>query len=79
MTHDEMLSTIHRVFDQLRPMVQRDGGNIEFVKFEQGVVYVKMHGACVSCPMSMFTLKMGFEESLKAQVPGVTEVVALDE
>ena len=79
MMHEEALSAIHQVFSQLKPMVQKDGGDIEFVKFEQGVVYVRMHGACVGCPASMYTLKLGFEEALKAQVPGVTQVVAVDE
>lgn len=74
----ETLNKIDQVFSQLRPMVQRDGGDIEFVKFEQGIVYVRMHGACVGCPASMYTLKLGLEDSLKEQVPGVTEVVQVD-
>jgi len=78
MTHEECLRKIEQVFEQLRPNVQMDGGDIEFVKFEHGVVYVKMHGACVGCPASMYTLKLGFEEALKEQVPDVMEVVSID-
>eukprot|EP01012_Entosiphon_sulcatum_P033316 TRINITY_DN42170_c0_g1_i1.p2 TRINITY_DN42170_c0_g1~~TRINITY_DN42170_c0_g1_i1.p2 ORF type:complete len:231 (-),score=53.56 TRINITY_DN42170_c0_g1_i1:96-788(-) len=61
---------------RIRPMVQRDGGNIRFVKFdeEEGVVYVKMQGACKSCPSSTNTLKGGIERMLLHYVPEVTEL-----
>jgi len=78
MTHEESLKKIEQVFDLLRPSVLMDGGDIELIKFEQGIVYVKMHGACVGCPASMYTLKLGFEEALKKEVPDVTEVIAVE-
>jgi Fe-S cluster biogenesis protein NfuA len=57
-------------------MLQRDGGDIEFVSVdENGTVKVRLKGACGSCPMSTMTLKMGVEKFLKEQVPAVKEVV----
>ncbi len=71
---------IKEVIEQLRPNIQMDGGDVEFVRYEDGVVYIRFHGACVGCPASMFTLKMGIEEALKEQLSdNVTEVIALDE
>ena len=55
-----------------------DGGDIELVKFEHGIVYVRLHGACVGCPVSMFTLKLGVEKTLKDQISEVNEVVAVE-
>jgi len=79
MMHEEgALAKIAQVFEQLRPSVLMDGGDIEFVKFEHGIVYVKMHGACVGCPASMYTLQLGFQEALQKQVPEVTQVVSVD-
>jgi Fe-S cluster biogenesis protein NfuA len=55
-----------------------DGGDIEFVKFEDGVVYIRMSGACIGCPAAIYTLKMGIEERIKEQVPDVLEVMSID-
>lgn len=71
-----MVEEIKRVLDQVRPALQADGGDVEFLEIsEDGVVKVRMKGACGSCPMSTMTLKMGIERALKEQVPGVKEVV----
>ena len=78
MTEQQTLSKIHEVFEQLKPVIARDGGNIEFVKYEGTTVYVKLLGACVSCPASMFTLQLGVQEALQAQIPEITDVVAVD-
>lgn len=79
MTHEDSIHTIERVLDEIRPNIQMDGGDIELVKFEDGIVYVKLLGACIGCPASMYTLKMGIEERLKEHMSDVTEVVAVDE
>lgn len=79
MTHDESVLAINQVLIAVRPMIQMHGGDIEFVKFDSGIVYVKMHGACVGCPISSYTIKLGVEEALKKKVPGVLQVVALEE
>lgn len=86
MTHRLSASTKHGktlrdrvavVIDGLRPMAQGDGGDIEFVDVdEQGIVTVRLHGACVGCPSSAMTLTMGIERSLRDQIPEVTRVVS---
>lgn len=63
--------------DVVRPAVQRDGGDIAFAGFDQGVVQLYMLGSCVGCPSSLATLKMGVETLLKDAVPEVKEVVAI--
>lgn len=68
---------IVKVIQKLRPYLQRDGGDIEFVKFEEGIVYVQMHGACAGCSMLDATLKDGVEQILIEEVPGVLEVQAI--
>jgi Fe-S cluster biogenesis protein NfuA len=62
---------------RVRPAVARDGGDIVFRGFEEGVVYLHMHGSCSGCPSSTATLKMGIEQLLKHYVPEVVEVRAL--
>jgi Fe-S cluster biogenesis protein NfuA len=71
-----MREAVQKVLDEIRPMLQADGGDVELVDVgEDGVVKVRLKGACGSCPMSTMTLKMGIEKNLMANVPGVTEVV----
>lgn len=62
---------------RVRPAVARDGGDIVFQGFDEGVVYLHMHGACAGCPSSTATLKMGIEQLLKHYVPEVVEVRAV--
>jgi Fe-S cluster biogenesis protein NfuA len=71
---------VNEVLGKIRPMIQADGGDIELVGIEDdtGKVSVRFQGACKGCPMAAMTLKMGVERHLKAQVPEVTEVVAVD-
>ena len=70
----EIEKQIIEVLDALRPYLQRDGGDIEFVKFEEGIVYVRMLGACASCMHVEDTLSGGVEEALLEEVPGVIGV-----
>lgn len=66
------------VLDTLRPMAQSDGGDIELVDVdENGVVRVRLLGACIGCPSSAMTLTMGIERSLKDQIPEVSRVVCM--
>jgi Fe-S cluster biogenesis protein NfuA len=76
---DEKIEHIKDVLDTLRPAIMQDGGDIHFVRFENGTVFVRLHGACVSCPISFITLKMGVEAQLKEKVPGVESVVSVDD
>ena len=71
-----MEDKIKRAIEHIRPQLQADGGDIEFVKFdEEGKVHVKLTGACGNCPMATMTLKMGVEQYIKDAVPEITEVV----
>ncbi len=76
---DATIEHIKAVLEELRPAILQDGGDIHFVRFENGTVFVKLHGACVSCPISFITLKMGLEAQLKERVPGVKSVVSVDD
>ena len=71
-----MKKKVEAALDKVRPFLMRDGGNVELVDVsEDGVVKVKLTGACGGCPMSTITLKQGIERSLKQDVPEVKEVV----
>ncbi len=72
-----MLERIEKALNEVRPMLAKHLGNIEFVKFEQGIVYVKFLGTCQGCPLSQLTLKAGVEEMLKLKVPEVRSVEAI--
>ena len=75
---DETRRQVGRVIDSLRPAVQADGGDIQLVDVTaDGVVQVRLLGACVGCPSSLFTLKFGVERAVKEQVPGIREVVCV--
>ncbi|MBO6514506.1 MAG: NifU family protein [Phycisphaerales bacterium] len=66
------------VLDLIRPAVQADGGDIEFVDVtEDGVVQIRMHGACVGCPSSDMTLRIGIERTLRERIPEVKSVEAV--
>ena len=68
---------IIEVIDQLRPFLINDGGNIEFIKYENGIVYIRMMGACADCSLIDATLKDGIEAAVKEEVPNVKEVINL--
>jgi Fe-S cluster biogenesis protein NfuA len=60
--------------NEIRPQLQADGGDVEFVAFEKGTVKVKLQGHCAGCPMSAMTLKQGIENYLKKRIPEVMKV-----
>lgn len=66
------------IIDQLRPFLINDGGNIEFVKYENNIVYIKMMGSCADCEMIDITLKDGIETAIKEEVPEVKEVININ-
>ncbi len=69
---------VEKALSKIRPYLQADGGDVELVEVtEEGVVKVKLKGACGSCPMAQMTLKLGIERYLKREVPEVTEVIAV--
>lgn len=71
-----MRERVQEVLEQVRPALQADGGDVELVDVgDDGIVSVKLTGACGSCPMSTMTLKMGIERTLMENIPEVKEVV----
>lgn len=72
-----MREEIEKALAKIRPMLERDGGSVELVEVDGTIVKVRLTGACRGCPMSQMTLKAGIERIIKADVPQVTEVVAV--
>ena len=70
---------IEEILESIRPALKADGGDVEFLNFneEDGVVELRLLGACEDCPISMMTLKEGIERRLKSDIPAVTEVQAV--
>ncbi len=69
-----MKTEVSQALEEVRPSLQVDGGDVELVDVEDGVVKVRLLGHCAGCPMSQMTLKMGIESYLKKKVPGVKSV-----
>ena len=72
-----MQDKVEEVLAKVRPILERDGGNVELVSVDSGTVKVRLTGACSGCPMSTMTLKMGIEQILKQEIPEVKEVVSV--
>ena len=72
-----MRDKIEAALDKIRPSLRADGGDAELIAVEDGVVTVRLTGACGSCPMSTMTLRMGVERVIRQEVPEIKEVVAL--
>jgi len=70
----DLKTEVIQALEEVRPRLQMDGGDVEFVDLEDGVVKVRLMGQCAGCPMSQMTLKMGIEGYLKKKVPGVKSV-----
>lgn len=72
-----MKEAVEKALSKIRPMLQRDGGDVELIAVENGVVKVRLTGACKGCPMSQMTLKNGIERLLKQEIPGLASVEAV--
>ena len=72
-----MKEKIEAAMKKIRPMLQRDGGDVELVEVDDGVVKVRLQGACAGCPMSQMTIKNGIERILKQEIPEVKSVVSV--
>ena len=68
---------VKKALEQVRPQLQADGGDLEYVGFDNGIVKVKLKGSCSGCPMSAMTLQWGVENFLKKQIPEVKKVEAV--
>jgi len=74
MSEQTIFEQVQDVLDKLRPFLLRDGGDCELIDVEEGIVKLRLLGACGSCPSSTITLKAGIERALLEEVPGVVEV-----
>jgi Fe-S cluster biogenesis protein NfuA len=74
-----MKEKVQEVMDKIRPMLQADGGDVELVEVEDGIVKVRLTGACKGCPMSQMTLKNGIERLLKKEIPEVKSVESVEQ
>ncbi len=72
-----MKDKVEAAIQEIRPYLQADGGNIELIDVTDGVVKVKLLGACAGCPMSKMTLQMGVERTLKKKIPEIVRVEAV--
>ena len=79
MSQEEKIKLIEKTIEKVRPYIQGDGGDVEFVKLEDDIVYVKVHGACVGCSALDLTLKDGVEALLLDEVEGIKEVRLADD
>ncbi len=75
---DEMKEEVESVLETLRPQLMQDGGNVELVDIDDGVVRLRLVGSCSSCSSSLMTLKMGIERALKKAIPMVRCIEAIE-
>lgn len=79
MEFEEKVALVKKTIEKVRPYIQGDGGDVEFVKLEDDIVYVKVHGACVGCMALDSTLKDGVEALILDEVEGIKEVRLADD
>ncbi len=75
---DNVVNQIKEILDSMRPYLNMDGGDVEFIKYEDKIVYVKLTGACAACLIQDDTLKNGLFETLKADIPEIEGVVNVE-
>ncbi|MBN1559139.1 NifU family protein [candidate division KSB1 bacterium] len=68
---------VNDILDTIRPALMADGGNVELVDVKDGIVKLQLQGACVGCPMSQMTLRMGIERELRKHLPDIQQVVSV--
>ncbi len=79
-TQKPLRERVEHVINWMRPIIQSDGGDIELVDVsDAGVVSIRFHGACVGCPSSSATLKLGIERNLREKVPEITQVISVSQ
>lgn len=79
MTNVEIIKLVKKTLKKVRPYLQADGGDVDFIKFEDGIVYVRLLGACIGCASSDETIKGGIEALLLEEVPGVIGVEQVED
>ena len=77
--HEKIVNEIKTLLaEKIKPAVAQDGGDISFIKFDEGVVFLQLRGACAGCPSSTLTLKSGIENMLKYYIPEIVSVEAIN-
>ena len=76
---EDMQSKVEDILDKIRPSLMMDGGNVELIGVDNGVVKVRLTGGCAHCSMSSVTLKMGIERLLQQEIPGIKEVINVND
>lgn len=79
MTNEEIIKEAKKVIKKLRPYLNQDGGDLEYVDFKDGIVYIKLLGACIGCASSDDTIKNSIEVMMLEEVPGVIGVEKVEE
>ncbi len=74
----DKITRIKEIINEIKPFIENDGGSIEFVKYEDNIVYVSLSGACKGCPMAEVTLKEGVESLIINELPEVKAVVNIE-
>ncbi len=78
MENDKIIKKINEQIEKIKPFIMNEGGSLEFIKFEDGIVYISLGGACANCSLIDVTLKEGIEEIIKSEIPEVIEVRRVD-
>ena len=78
MAEETLNNQVKQVLEEVRPALQRDGGDVEFVDVKDGVVQVRLQGACAGCPMSQMTLAFGIQRVIKEKIPEIDRVEAVE-
>lgn len=74
MENDKIIEKINEQIEKIKPFIVSEGGSLEFIKFEDNIVYISLGGACANCSLIDVTLKEGIEEIIKSEIPEVMEV-----
>lgn len=75
MENSETITKIKEILDTLRPYLNMDGGDVEFIEYKDKIIYVKLTGACAACMFSDETIKNGLYETIKAEIPEIEGVI----
>lgn len=78
MQEKEIINKIKEILDNMKPYLQMDGGDIEFIKYEDKYVYIKLSGTCAHCGYQDLTIKDGIEEMLKSEIPEIEGVINIE-
>lgn len=78
MTHEERVAAALKALDSIRPALQGDGGDVEYVSLKDDILYIKLIGACAGCPISSYTITFGIEEAVKKNDPSIKKVEAVE-